>query len=114
MQKKISRMRTLRQATSMMVVALAAAHAATAHATNITVNTTGAPVNGKCNITDAIQAATTNKAVPVGRPAEHHDSGGELRRTLAESPGRLSGVPVLCGHLLGRDRHHQEHQLAVE
>ena len=63
MQKKISRMRTLRQATSMMVVALAAAHAATAHATNITVNTTGAPVNGKCNITDAIQAATTNKAV---------------------------------------------------
>jgi len=47
----------------MMVVALAASYGATARATSITVNTTGAPVTGKCNITDAIQAAATNKAV---------------------------------------------------
>ena len=40
-----------------------ASYGAAAHAASITVNTTGAPVTGKCNITDAIQAATTNKAV---------------------------------------------------
>jgi hypothetical protein len=34
-----------------------------ANSTTITVNTTGGPVSGKCNITDAIQAASTNAAV---------------------------------------------------
>jgi hypothetical protein len=34
-----------------------------AHATTITVDRTGAPVSGHCNLTDAVQAATTNAIV---------------------------------------------------
>src|SRR5581483_9368576 len=34
-----------------------------AHATTITVDRTGAPLSGHCNLTDAVQAATTNAKV---------------------------------------------------
>lgn len=70
-----------------------------AHATTITVNTNGAPASGKCNLTDAIQAATTNAAVhscPAGSSSST-DVIALAANTTYASYGKVLHVPSSGG-----------------
>ena len=72
-----------------------------ASATTITVNTTGAPVSGKCNLTDAVQAAVTNVAVH-GCPAGSGSNSDtiQLAATTYQGYGKTLHIPSSGGALV--------------
>lgn len=76
----------------------------TAHATTINVTTAGAPVAGKCSLTQAIQAAVTNAAVgacPAGSSAST-DTVQLAANTIYQNYGKPLVVPSTGGALIIR------------